>query len=166
MKKTSGITIISLIITIIVLLIITSIAVYNGSNMIKKVKLEELRTNMLLIQGKAREYVEEANFKLGIDIDSASDKNERIESAKTELKGTPITNVDSNIVGTVETGEFVFYYELSKEDLNDMGLDKIELDTDEKYIVKYDINNLKVAIYNTIGYNGSYSLEEIENIED
>ena len=38
-------------------------------------------------------------------------------------------------------------------------------DTDELYIVKYDIQNAKVEIYNTKGYEGKYSLTDIEQIE-
>ncbi len=47
-----------------------------------------------------------------------------------------------------------------------MGLSNIKLsDTDELYIVKYDIQNAKVEIYNTKGYEGKYSLTDIEQIE-
>lgn len=48
-----------------------------------------------------------------------------------------------------------------------MGLSNIKLsDTDGLYIVKYDIKNAKVEeIYNTKGYEGKYSLTDIEQIE-
>ena len=60
-----GITLASLVITIIVLLIIASIAIYYGTEAIKKANVENIRTNMLLINSKAKEYCEEANFRLG-----------------------------------------------------------------------------------------------------
>ena len=55
-KKENGITLIALGVTIIVLLIIASIGVYGGKETIKKAQLEEMRTNMLLIQAKSKEY--------------------------------------------------------------------------------------------------------------
>ena len=67
-KKENGITLIALGVTIIVLLIIASIGVYSGKETIKKAQLEEMRTNMLLIQAKSKEYVEEANFKTSFGL--------------------------------------------------------------------------------------------------
>ena len=70
-NRTNGVTLISLSITIVILLILAGIALYSGSDTIKKAQLEELKTNMLLIQAKAREYVEDANFKMGVNPDEA-----------------------------------------------------------------------------------------------
>ena len=64
-KENKGITLVALTITIIVLLIIAGIAIYSGNDIIKNAKLESLKTNMLLIQAKAKDYCEEASFKLG-----------------------------------------------------------------------------------------------------
>ena len=74
-KKEEGVTLVALSITIIVIIILAGIAINGSTNMIKKAKLEELKTNMLLIQAKAREYVEDATFKMGINPDE-SKKNE------------------------------------------------------------------------------------------
>ena len=65
LKKNQGITLVALAITIIILLIIAGIATYSGVEIIKSANLEALKTNMLLIEAKAREYVEEVNFKMG-----------------------------------------------------------------------------------------------------
>ena len=58
-----GITLIVLIITIIILIILAGITIYTGKESIQKANLEGLKTNMLLIETKAREYVENASFK-------------------------------------------------------------------------------------------------------
>ena len=68
-EKNNGVTLLALVITIVVLLIIAGITVYEGKETINRAKLEELRTNMLLIQAKSKEYVEEANFKIGKSTD-------------------------------------------------------------------------------------------------
>lgn len=164
-NKNRGITLASLVITIIVLLIIAGISVYSGTDIIKRAKLEELKTNMLLIETKAKECVENANFKLGkIDNLSDDEKINRINEAKKELKGIEITEAD-NI--NIEPSDYnYYYYKLTEDNLKDMGLSNIKLsDTDELYIVKYDIQNAKVEIYNTKGYEGKYSLTDIEQIE-
>nr|MBP9921792.1 hypothetical protein [Clostridia bacterium] len=154
----------SLAITIIVLLIIAGISVYSGTDIIKRAKLEELKTNMLLIETKAKECVENANFKLGkTDNLGDTEKTTRINEAKKELKGIEITEAD-NI--NIELNDYNYYYKLTEDNLKDMGLSNIKLsDTDELYIVKYDIQNAKVEIYNTKGYEGKYSLTDIEQIE-
>ena len=66
----------------------------------------------------------------------------------------------------IELKDYNYYYKLTEDNLKDMGLSNIKLsDTDELYIVKYDIQNAKVEIYNTKGYEGKYSLTDIEQIE-
>ena len=45
------------------------------------------------------------------------------------------------------------------------GLDKVELKNKEYYLIKLDDSNATVEVYNTLGYNGRYSLTEIDNIE-
>ena len=156
-NKNRGITLASLVITIIVLLIIAGISVYSGTDIIKRAKLEELKTNMLLIETKAKECVENANFKLGkTDNLGDTEKTTRINEAKKELKGIEITEAD-NI--NIELKDYNYYYKLTEDNLKDMGLSNIKLsDTDELYIVK-------VEIYNTKGYEGKYSLTDIEQIE-
>ena len=56
---------------------------YSGTDIIKRAKLEELKTNMLLIETKAKECVENANFKLGkTDNLGDTEKTTRINEAK------------------------------------------------------------------------------------
>ena len=51
-----------------------------GNNAIKNSKLENLKTNMLLIEAKARECVEEANFRMGATTDETV-----VESVRKEI---------------------------------------------------------------------------------
>ena len=68
MREDRGITITTLVITIIVLLIIAGISAGTGNKVIKSSELENVKTNMLLIKAKGKEYVENANFKLGTKL--------------------------------------------------------------------------------------------------
>ncbi len=161
-SRNKGITLISLVITIIILLIIAGIAVYSGKEMIQKANLEELKTNMLLIEAKAKEYVEKANFKMGINPDDnkKSIVREEVYVTSAKLKPASESMPDNTKIPVSEC------YVLTEETLNEWGLNKIELDKDEKYLVKFDENNLQVEVYNTKGYNEKYSLTDIEEIEE
>ena len=158
--KEKGITLIALTVMITILLIIAGITIYGGKGTIEKAELEELKTNMLLIEAKAKEYVENANFKLGM---IESEKESKLETAKAELKGDIIPKPD--YVQTESTGKYVFCCELTVEQLNEMGIPNVK--SDEKngeYIVVYDIDKATVEVYNSDGFNGKYSLNEIKNI--
>lgn len=173
MKNNKGITMIALIITIILLIILAGVGIGTGNDIIKKSEIENLKTNMLLIKVKGKEYVEKANFNLGTKIENVNEeeKAKRIEKAKNELKGEDITNDISkyeNIINK-EQEEFVYYYKLSTENLVDIGL--INVKSDEKnglYIVKYDIKNAIVEVYNTKGVEDEdtqyHSLNEVQNM--
>ncbi len=173
MKNNKGITMIALIITIILLIILAGVGIGTGNDIIKKSEIENLKTNMLLIKVKGKEYVEKANFNLGTKIETVNEeeKAKRIEKAKNELKGEDITNDISkyeNIINK-EQEEFVYYYKLSTENLVDIGL--INVKSDEKnglYIVKYDIKNAIVEVYNTKGVEDEdkqyHSLNEVQNM--
>ena len=72
-KEEKGVTLIILVVTIIVLLILAVITINGGTDVIDKSSLEGLKTNMLLIQTKAKEYVENAKFQLGIKPEEATE---------------------------------------------------------------------------------------------
>ena len=177
MKENKGITMVTLVITVIVLLIIAGISIGTGNKVIKSSELENIKTNMLLIKAKGKEYVENANFKLGTNFNNSTDKEKRIEAAKEELKGEKITDVaifEQNIGITKEditkdNDEYKYYYKLDEDDLTDMGLSNVK--SDEKngwYIIKYDINDVGVEVYNTAGFENEgkmyYSLTDLQNI--
>ena len=180
MKKNKGITMISLVITIIILIIIAGISIGTGNNIIKQSDLENIKTNMLLVKVKAKEYVENANFNLGTAFDKVTDENEkntRIAKAKAELKGEEITDVSmfneniniSEEQLTADNSNYIYYYKLETQNLIDMGLSNVK--SDEKngwYIIKYDIKNVGIEVYNTKGFENNetlyYSLNEIQNL--
>lgn len=180
MKQNKGITMTTLVITIVVLLILAGISVGTGNKVINQSKLENLKTDMLLIEVKAKQQIENANFDLGTNIDSVTEenKNARIQKAKSEFLGEEITTGDifsdniqlttENIVA--ENANYTYYYKLSTQNLIDMGLNNLKSDDKNGwYIIKYDIKNLKTEIYNTTGFENNdttaYSLTEIEQIK-
>ena len=172
MKKNKGITMIALVITIILLLILAGISVGAGNNLVKESQLENLKTNMLLIKVKGKEFVENANFKLGTKIEDANeeDKNSRIQNAKAELHGEEITDINTYLnIETSGDTEYLYYYKLSTQDLIDIGITNVESDSKNGwYIVKYDVKNMQTEVYNTKGFTNEdktyYSLNEIQDL--
>lgn len=160
-NKENGITLVALVVTVIVLLIIAGIGINTGMSSLEKVKLEELRTNMLLIEAKAREYLEEANFKIGKETDTTKIqeiKNE-IYVTNNKLEKADNTNVPNN-PGSINLEKC---YIVTQETMNLWGLKEIKIDNNERYLVEFKENEMEVEIYNTKGYNGKYSLSEIES---
>lgn len=176
MKKNNqnGITLVVLIITIIVLLILAGITIHIGTESIQKANLEELKTNMLLIETKAREFVENASFDLGINPENATD--EMKTNAQSELngedKGTLVTSDDSIINQLLNIGirqediDNEKVYKLTTENLEKMGINDVQSNYEEGwYVIVYNIDETTAEIYHTVGYNGKYSLTDIEQIE-
>ena len=168
-----GITLIALIITIIILLILAGITIYTGKDSIEKANLEGLKTNMLLIETKAREFVENANFKLGVNPDTNTIYEKAKENLEGEEKGTIVTKEDEivkdllNIGITQEDIDKGKVYKLTTENLEKMGIsDVISNNEDGWYIILYNIEETTAEIYNTVGYQGKYCLTDIEQIEE
>lgn len=181
MKKNKGITMVALVITIVLLLILAGISIGTGGNIIKRTELENLKTGMLLIEVKGKEYVENANFNLGTGFDKLTDeteKSKRIDAAKSKLKGKEIIDA-SQLPETFEitTDQFnneknnlEYYYELSDYDLEDMGMANEETKNIKgDSIIKYDIKDNTVEVYNTQGFTKDdktyYKLSDLRNLE-
>lgn len=173
MKKTNqkGITLVALMITIVVLFILAGITVYSGKESIRKANLEGLKTNMLLIQTKAKEYIENASFRLGVN--PGEDKWAKAEEYLNGDKGTKVDISSVDFVNTlrkigikdedISTGKV---YLLNTNNLEKMGIKDVQSDSENGYyIIVYDLDNTTAEIYNTIGYDNKYSLTDIERIE-
>lgn len=167
MKETKGITMIALTITIVVMIILAGITVQYGMGLLQNVKLQDLRTNMLLIQAKAKEYVEEVNFQLV----NVTDEAEKTRIKNENLKGISLadSSIDSNVLnaanatGKIE-GKKSDYYYLNSEILKEMGLEDMNSEEYGYFIVKYDIENISVDVINTKGYQGNYTLEQLNSL--
>lgn len=127
MKKANekGITMVTLVITVIVLIIITAIGVGTGSEIIKRADLQNINTNMMLIQAKVKTISEQAKF----NKDTSNYKGTKVSeiSGNEQIDKLPITDKEN-------------CYLLSQTDLDSMGLEKITID--EGYVVNYNTNEI------------------------
>ena len=146
-----GITLVAMIITVILMLILATLAFRYSKFAIHKSDLENLKTNMLLIQGKARTIYEKYSFK---DIDTLVGT----EVGEGNITLTPgVSNKLNSQEGT--------YYILEQSDLNSMGLGSIEVDTESFYIVDYSSFEVYYSIGYTEGNTTYYSLTELQALD-
>ncbi|MBR3249833.1 MAG: hypothetical protein IKF83_03965 [Clostridia bacterium] len=131
MKLTNqkGITLIALTITIIVLLIIAGISVYTGSKLIQEAKLEDVKTNMLLVQAETKNFIEQAKF-----------ERKTIENLITE--GISVDNVTLKLEATNENGQT--YYKIIQPTMNELKLSKLSSDN---YLLAINIDEVSVDVY-------------------
>ena len=88
-KNNKGITLAALTITIIIILIIAGIVIYNGSKLVDDAKYEDVKTNMLLIQAEIKNYVEQAKFE--------NKKLEDIVASGIQLENKPTLSIAESI---------------------------------------------------------------------
>ena len=69
-----------------------------------------------------------------------------------------------------DSSENVYYYKLDTQTLLNIGLSNLKSDEKEGwYIIRYDIVNAEVEVYNSKGFESNntkyYSLSDLQNIE-
>ena len=154
MKKENGLSMIALILIVVIISVAITIGVKHIKVYIAKEKDEDIKTNMLLIQGKITEIankhvIDEAeNGLIGIKLNLESEENEY--NISDELK---------EILINLEGADL---YILTKEDLENLSIKDIEVNKDEFYIVDYNSEE----VYYSLGINGQYKLTALESKEE
>jgi type II secretory pathway pseudopilin PulG len=171
MKKNKGITMISLMVTIVILMILATITMYYGNSAMKEAKLQDLKTNMLLIQAAVKGDLEKYHF----ETSNLSDANEKEAQKSNYLKGTKLANPQNDLKQEIFDeikedypqidGNFDYYY-LNTSDLMELGIKDVESSNENgHYIVAYSMNSIYpniVEVINTKGYLGNYTLSRIQ----
>lgn len=155
MKKENGLTHMTTIFLVIIILVLILVAVRFVELQYKNEESETIKTNMLAIQGKAKIIAEEEKaLKKELAGIKISDKKEE-ENIKKLLEQQNIT-IDENSK----------YYVLDKENLKEIGLGSIELESDQYYIVNYD--NLEILYTKgvQIGDNILYKLSDFNKLNE
>ena len=156
-KNEKGVTMAMLIITVIIMVVVASIAMTTGSNLRKKTELADRVSQMQLIQAKAEEIYNEHLYK------------------GSKLLGEEIT---LNVGDEIRNEQ---WYKLSQEDMEKIGVDFTP--TDEfYYCVKYDLTEEDseegvdkesidpIDVYYSGGYESTsgnmyYTLEKLRDLE-
>ena len=171
MKRNKGITMISLMVTIVILMILATITMYYGNSAMKEAKLQDLKTNMLLIQAAVKGDLEKYHF----ETSNLSDANEKEAQKSNYLKGTKLANPQNELKQEIFNeikedypqidGNFDYYY-LNTSDLMELGIKDVESSNEDgHYIVAYSMNSIYpniVEVINTKGYLGNYTLSRLQ----
>ena len=135
MKKENGMGIISIILTIIVIILLIILGYHIIKRELKKEKVEDIKANMLILQGKSK-ILEES---------SKANNNED------GLKGIKVLDMKEDSIiseflskGLLEEDKLDKYYVISDEDLKSMELD-IRNEKKSYYIVNYETNNVFIT---------------------
>lgn len=172
MKKTNenGITLMTLVLTIIILLILTSIGTYAGRETIEMAKYDRLRSEMKIIQTKVNDLNQE----------NQSEKGQKLSDEQKK-----ILNIDdvSNIIYSGKTDseknkiEEGFRYWSANEINNQLGLDEIVKDylinVEYRYVIScegveykgkiyYMIDQMEGGLYNVAYHNKNSSTGSFE----
>ncbi len=164
MNKQNGITLIALTVTIVVMMIIAGITINIGQNLIQEAKIQDLRTNMLLIQAEAKKDLEEVNFQKIATINDAKAKNQLIGEQVQEMTDETAKNAIQDVVVNKlkkELDETYFY--INPDVLNSLGIKDLNTEDYGYFVVQYNLSDTKVEVINTNGYQGYYTLTAINN---
>ena len=162
LKQDKGITLLVLSITIIVMLIIAGISLYEGKNIVKNAQLENIKTNMLLIQAKGKIIAEEANFNKTTTENGEEQKQYLGTNLNIAISADSV--LSSSITNVLQSEEMEKYYVLGQDDLNTMGLNKIEISDGVYYIINYETEEIiYIPGYKYEG-NTYYKLSDINSL--
>ena len=162
-KRNSGITLVALVITVIIMIIIASISIYEGRKIIATSKVQTLETNMLTIQAKVKAYAEEIDSKVWVY------KNEEQNTKRNEEfsnKGMNTISIGENVLDQIsdDIKSNAVAYEITGQVLTDMGLEEIKKDTYAVVFNKDDYKKMDLVYPNGVSYEGSvyYSLSKLQ----
>lgn len=167
-KNEKGITLVTLVVTVIVLLIIVSIGAYEGKNIIEKANIQTLETNMLSIKTKAKEYAENVDAEVWVYEGEEKINKTKEAFAKYNMEQTTIENENIQEQITIQN---IVAYKVSMETLKLMGVeDNIEEDLEYgEYLIVYDAenySNLDIIYTGGIKYEGQmyYTLSGLQGV--
>ena len=162
MRKQNGVAISVLSIGIVIIIAIASIIVHYVEDMVEENRLQDLRTNMLLIQAETKKDLEEVCFQTA-KLDSKKEEDlATINEIKNEnLKGKLVqgSEIENSIPQEINIDENCYY--LDENNLSEIGVKDLDSNEYGYFIVKYDFSNITVEVMNTKGYEGKYTLTQL-----
>lgn len=156
--KEKGVTLIALMVTIIILIILASVAVYSGTETIQSSHFTTFTTDLKVVQAEVNNWYQQYK-----DGGTVGDKNgdEILELGKELTTSTTVENQANRVFVEDESGitSQDGYRYFSANELKDLGLDEIDRD--------FFINVGKRSVVSFQGYdyegNRYYTVEQIEN---
>ena len=154
MKSQKGLTLVGTIFFVLIIAFIVFGIVYYVRMQTTKEELEDMKTDLLLVQAKVKK----------ISSDYILEKKDEIliGTKLTDIKAEPIIQefLNNNSIDIEEKDKK--YYALNQQNLDEMGLPQVKLEENSYYIVEYT----EGTVYYTKGYElAGSSYYDIDNIE-
>lgn len=154
MKSQKGLTLAGTIFFVLIIAFIVFGVVYYVRMQTTKEELEDMKTDLLLVQAKVKK----------ISSDYILEKKDEIliGTKLADLKDEPAIQefLNQNSIDTEEKDKR--YYAINQQNLNEMGLPQVKLEENAYYVVEYTDG----AVYYTKGYElAGSNYYDIDNIE-
>ncbi len=144
LSKNNGITMVALVITIIVILIIASITITQGSGLMQNTRVETYVTDMITIRAKAKVYAEEVNSSVWDEEDKVSARAEKFSEKYNMTKPTNEEELESKVGSNINKGNGLEFYQITKSTLSKMGLEDLAKEfNDGDYVIVFDASDYK-----------------------
>lgn len=148
-KSNKGITLTTLVVTIVIMVVLATVTVNIGTKEIERAKLEDLKTTMLLIKGRAQIVADKEEF--GEDYDSTG------MFKLTEATGYNISNLQDIFDNT----DNLYIWEQTAMDNNSID---VEITKEDFFVVDYVTGEVYYSLGFTYEDNTYYSLTELQNV--
>lgn len=151
-ENNKGITIIALIVTIIIMMILASVTIEFGTGEIQRAKLEDIKTTMLLIKGRAKIVAEKESFGESYD-----------NTGMVKLADATSYNISNlqNIFNSLGDTSNLYIWEQTAMDNNNID---VEITTQDFFVVDYSTGEVYYSLGYTYEGNTYYSLTDMQNI--
>lgn len=172
MKRNEGKGLIKTILTIVILVMVIAVIAKVSMKLITTTQLKDLKTDMLLIQQKAKTYSDEVTKQtVNLSQEKEEDSEKITEVENTQLIGTKVSECSEEIqIKAQEAGvtELEEYYCLNKEDLEKMGISNIKVKEGEYFLVKYNLEDTEIIYTKGFEYEDEvyYKLTELEELPE
>lgn len=145
-QQNNGITIVALIMTIIIMLILASVTIQFGAGEIQRAKLEDIKTTMLLIKGRAQIVADKEEF--GESYDNTG-----------MVKMQDVTNYDTSnlqsIFNNLEDTSNLYIWEQTAMDNNNID---VTITNTDFFVIDYSTGEVYYSLGYTYDGNTYYSL--------
>lgn len=146
LKNEHGITLTILVVTIIVILILASVGIYNSEYLVRDTKAKSIISNMYLVKGKVETIYEEYQFSANAEL-----------LIGTQVAQGEISLFPSKYGAVLDNNTKDFWYTWNKENLETVGLSPEMLSNDE---VKYIVNYATGEVIYTKGIKNKYGVKQ------
>ena len=160
LKREKGVTLMVLIITVIVLAILATITIQEVGGIMNQIDRENVSTNLLLIQAKAKVLKEKASFSNDETILKGQKVSEIVDNAEVEELKT------KGVLDT-EDENYNSNYLLDKQAIEELEIGIDKMSDDDFYIVNYATEDVIYSKgYRHTDGNFYYTLSAITNLEE